>query len=427
MQRIIGIALIVAILIAGGAFAGGVPLGPRSVSNRAAARADVARELAQLSLPAGARAVRVDPSERRVLLRLRPGVQSSLTNLIDSHRYWRVPGAPATVLAWIDAHPPANSRTRGPFTRASPKVGPVVAGQVFTFGAVQLLRIKPSDTVISRQLAVEVTKAKGGGSAVRADGQAVWILARPAWERIPADARTLTVIARAGSASSVPVTVTAPATLRRIERTIDSLPVEQPAWSSCPFESSPPIEQTLTFRTSPGAPPVARVIEHPGGCAFVSVSVGGRVGDSLDGSFQLEALLTQLRATALCTGSELRARASVPMFVQGFAAFETTFSLTNVSSRICNVGGFPRLSLLAADGTRMRTVIRHRYLLGAAILAPEEVDVADATWKDTCTARSRSTAVALTVPSVAVPLRVRVGSAAHPLAPCHGELRVSSF
>jgi Protein of unknown function (DUF4232) len=427
VRRIVGIALVAAVLIAGGAFAGGAPLAKRSVSNREAARADVARELGELSLPAGARSVRVDPSEWRVLRRYPPGGQSSLTNLIDAHAYWRVPGTPASVITWIDAHAPAGSRTTGPYTRATPKVGPAVEGLAFTFGAVQPLTIKPSDTVISRQLTVEVTEATGGGSAVRADGQAVWILARPSWERIPAGVRALTVIARAGTASSVPVTVTAPVTLGRIERMIDRLPVEQPAVLSCPAESGPAIDESLAFRSAPAGPSVASVTDYPGGCGNVGVSIGGRTGDTLDGSYQLEVLLAQLGATALCSGSELRATASVPIFIAAFEGIETTLSLTNTSSTICSVGGFPRLTLLAGDGARLGTITRHRSLLGAAILAPKQLDIADATWSDTCTARRRATAVEMTVPTVATPFRLTVGSAQHPFAPCHGELTVSSF
>jgi hypothetical protein len=303
----------------------------------------------------------------------------------------------------------------------------VVEGQVFTFGPVQPFAIAPSDTVVSRQLSVEVTQATGGGTAVRADGQAVWILARPSWERIPADVRALTVIARVGTASSVPVTVTASVMLGRIERLIDRSPVEQPAILSCPAESGTPVEESLAFRTAPDGPQVASVTDYPGGCGDIGVSIGGRTGDSLEESYQLEALLAQLGATALCSGSQLRAQASVPIFAAGVDAIETTLSLTNTSSTICSVGGFPRLTLLAGDGSRLRTITRHRYLLGAAILAPKQADIAGATWSDTCTARSRPAAIEMTVPAVATPFRLRIGSARDPFTPCHGVLTVSSF
>jgi hypothetical protein len=113
------------------------------------------------------------------------------------------------------------------------------------------------------------------------DAQVVWLPARPAAERIPPDARVVTVTPVFGLQPDRKLepldpafTVTDPAKVARIAAVIDGLALFPDGTFSCPASFG--AEMRLTFRTSLKGPVVAWLTAEYGGCGVVSVSIGGK-------------------------------------------------------------------------------------------------------------------------------------------------------
>jgi hypothetical protein len=127
--------------------------------------ADAAREFASLVLPPRARKVRQDRSVT--------GVLGSIDNpactkkyVVARHGFWRLPGKPPLLAAWISQHPPPGITASAGWS-SLPNPGYVYPQTVAFFFA-------GARGVTARGLYVTVAAAKGGGTALRADGVAVW-------------------------------------------------------------------------------------------------------------------------------------------------------------------------------------------------------------------------------------------------------------
>jgi hypothetical protein len=83
------------------------------------------------------------------------------------------------VLAWIRVHLPSG------FTQTGIGTGDGSWTDVFALSAVP-------DVLTQRELVV-LAVPSGGQTAIRVDAQVVWLPARPGAERVPPDARVLTV------------------------------------------------------------------------------------------------------------------------------------------------------------------------------------------------------------------------------------------
>lgn len=133
---------------------------------------DVAdRLVARVNLPHGARPVAGDQSVGGALSR-RP-FHAAASPLVEATRFWRVPGRPCTVIAWLDKHPLARSKLIGSFepvpgackrgTRLPPaSVTTPAWGSMFELPQARF----PVDALV-----VVVAAAKEGGSALRVDAQ----------------------------------------------------------------------------------------------------------------------------------------------------------------------------------------------------------------------------------------------------------------
>jgi hypothetical protein len=125
--------------------------------DKAKATLDAAKELAAIRLPRGSRKVPGDQSIGHVFRR--PTEVCLTPYLVDDAGFWRVPGKPSSVRVWISKHPPPH------VTVVS--TGWVPRSVVFEF---------PTQRGVPyRYLQVAVAAAKGGGSAVRGDGEAIWV------------------------------------------------------------------------------------------------------------------------------------------------------------------------------------------------------------------------------------------------------------
>jgi hypothetical protein len=254
----------------GGARTGTGTASPRSTgpaSPRQRAVADAARIMASFPRPPGA--VRTDPISSLI----QSGARPVTPDLASVTRWWRVPGRPQQVLAWIRAHLPPGFTPVGTGTSTSTGTGSGSWTDMFALPAVP-------DVLTQRELVVLAVRS-GSQSAIRVDAQVVWLPARPVAERVPPAARVLTVTPVFGLNSDPRAerldrafTVTDPATVARVAAVVNSLTRFPDGAFSCPAESGG--QMRLTFSTRPGGPVVARLTAQYGGCGIVSVRIGGR-------------------------------------------------------------------------------------------------------------------------------------------------------
>lgn len=223
----LGAAAAAVLLLLGGGAAPAVSAAtaPTAASNQAFAQMEAARLLGQVPLPAGATPASGDASVSGTLGYSSSG-EPATADGVDYHRFWTLPGDPQTQIRWIKDHPPAGARIMSTGVGGSP--GAQTWSVTFEFPAVPG---RTSDEL----LGVGMADAKGGGTAMRADGTVVWLIPRPANEVVPPGTRKVAVFIQRLGRRAIPVnTVTASAKVQRLVEFIDSLDLEQPGARSCP-------------------------------------------------------------------------------------------------------------------------------------------------------------------------------------------------
>lgn len=263
-----------------------------AVANRQAARVDARHLLSSVRLPAGATLSRGDPSVGRRLGQANEAPAS--TALVDRHRFWRVSGDPAAVIAWLQAHPPARSQLTG--TSSSRGRGYEIEGLAFSVPSVP-------NVILLRTLVFSVTAARHGGSAVRADAEIVWVKPRPRAERVPAGVHVVTVtdtridIHTGKSTTSAPIVVTAATKVDRIAQLVNGLAIDQLGLVPCPADFGPNV--AVKFYAAPGGPVLAQADADGSGCGTVSFTLNGKTEPTLIGGPGLIQHLDVLLGTTL--------------------------------------------------------------------------------------------------------------------------------
>jgi hypothetical protein len=196
-----------------------------------------------------------------------PGERPATPDLASVTRWWRVPGRPQGVLAWIRAHLPSGFAPTGTGTGSGSWT------DVFALPAVP--------GVLTQRELVVLAVRDSGQTAIRVDAQVVWLPARPAAERVPPHAAVVTVTPVFGFNRNPRAerldhafTVTDPAKVARIAAVVNGLTRFPDGTFSCPAEFGG--QMRLTFRMRPGGPVAARLTAQYGGCGIVSVRIGGR-------------------------------------------------------------------------------------------------------------------------------------------------------
>jgi len=269
LPRLLSAAACAALVLSG---CGTQPFGPQP----GAARTPAASLAASPRERAVADAARIMASFPRPPEAVRTGLIASLTesgarpatpDLASVTRWWRVPGRPLAVLAWIRAHLPSG------FTPAGTGTGSGSWTDMFALPAVP-------GVLTERELVVLATQDRGQ-TAIRVDAQVVWLPVRPAAERVPPDAAVVTVTPVFGLYHAPRVerldrsfTVTDPAKVARIAAVVNGLTRFPDGAFSCPAEFGG--QMRLTFATRLGGPVLARLTAEYGGCGSVSVRIGGR-------------------------------------------------------------------------------------------------------------------------------------------------------
>jgi hypothetical protein len=241
---------------------GTAPTDPASVTTPAQrAQAAAAVMLKAFAPPPGARELPSSPVPSSVLSRSQQAPRPLDNDVVTKTSWWLAPGDPRQLLAWTAARLPAQYPRFGTGT-----VGPGIWSDDFSLPAVAGL-------FATRSLAVSVTSAGHGQTAIRVDALVDWIPARPAGDTVPATARVATLVETAdkfglpGAPTSTVIhlsTLTDPAKVAALARYLNGLPVNPPGGAeSCPMPTG---GLMVTFRARAGGPVLAQVTAAIGGC-----------------------------------------------------------------------------------------------------------------------------------------------------------------
>ncbi len=177
---------------------------------------------------------------------------SSSGNRVDRHIWWRTPASFSSVVAFLKNHRPPGTRAQGSGREGGPGVP---RNETLSFG-LPLIR----GVVSSRSLLFWVVALRGGGTAVRVDGEDIWIVPRPASEQVPAGVHEVDITsARPHKPPIVSVSVSTPAKVRRIVTLLDGMETVQPGVWNCPALLGGQPVVTFDFRTRASGPLLAKV------------------------------------------------------------------------------------------------------------------------------------------------------------------------
>jgi hypothetical protein len=252
-----------------------------STANESAAQTAAASLLTELSLPANASQSAAEPSGDESVL-AHSGSFPATPNLVDDHAWWLVPGAPAEVLAYVNAHLPSGSRVSS--------TGWGNEGAHLTHVESETIEWPAIVGVLStRELVVEVVRLPNGSTGLRADAEVVWVTPRPASETIPPGSRILRISVHGSlkgeQPTQRPLRVTSTKKIEKIVALLNALPAAQPGAKSCPADFG--IDVRLAFYASRGAPPLAVAGIDPQGCGGVQLKIYGKRQPGLESGSSL--------------------------------------------------------------------------------------------------------------------------------------------
>jgi hypothetical protein len=261
------VALVVTVVLAGlvAAASGAVS----AASNRVAAHVAVGRLLADFTPPAGAVRVESDPDPAALGY---VGLDEATPNLITIHAFWTLPASVSTVVSEVRADPPPGTTLDGGGSGSD-------GGTTLDYSRGAVTRVLSQQYVV-----VSIAPLSATMSAIRVDGEAVWITPRSPSEMIPSGARMLAVMVDSGLPEPhAPTrvrtfTVTSLERIRSVERIINALPAAQPGEEACPSDNGSGI--VLRFRSARGTT-LALADVATSGCGGVGLMIRGRTEPSL--------------------------------------------------------------------------------------------------------------------------------------------------
>jgi len=260
---------------AAGTVNGPTPSGPQassaSATPRQRAAADAASILASFVTPPGAvrfpGAASVDGGALK-----QSGPPQTWPESVDDVSWWHVPGEPTAVLAWEKAHLPGAFTAQGVGWETTP----------LTLWSEQFVLPAVPGVLYARGLFVTAL-AVGGQSVLRVDAEVGWLPPKPASERVPSDAKTVTIAAMPGFDKTgrppAPVVIADPAKVQRIASLVDGLSLLPPGPALCLNDTDRALR--LTFSKDASGPVLAVVIDKLSGCAYVLFTVGGKTQPTL--------------------------------------------------------------------------------------------------------------------------------------------------
>jgi hypothetical protein len=192
----------------------------------------------------------------------------TLPNDIDEHRWWLVPGAPADVLRYVQAHATGSTKVSSGYGSFGPRI---------TFRAMVFEWPPVAGVLTTRWLVVTVAQLPDGSTGLRADAEVVWVTPRPSSEAIPPETRLVRVSVhsdiKANQPAQRPFTVVSSKKIRGVLALLNALPL-QLAVSACPADFG--IRVRLAFYAKRRAAPLGVAEIDPQGCGEVALAIGGR-------------------------------------------------------------------------------------------------------------------------------------------------------
>jgi hypothetical protein len=153
-------------------------LSAQLAANQKAADTEARRLIALARVPSGAIDLSAPPPEVTAELGgTPPGPMADPggSSLVDKARFWRVRLSVPETLAWVRAHPPDGLRYDGSGSGFGPN-GFVSASVSYSAPSP---RVQSTDLFQGAAYLVNLVSLADGGTAIRADGQAMWIDPRP--------------------------------------------------------------------------------------------------------------------------------------------------------------------------------------------------------------------------------------------------------
>jgi hypothetical protein len=287
-------------------------LSPQAARNRLAAVHQAGLRLRQVRFPAGSHRVKAPPAAIGNLLSGPPYTFGGNRN-VERHGFWIVPSlGPKALLRWVGHHRPPGSHSGD----SSSGTGPSPISHEWEWP--ETGRVWGSDVTVS-------PVAYRGGSVVRLDSDAVWLLPRSRREHIPTTVRIVDLkiepgqpeIIEEGVPSSPPLPtrhlrISNPTEVQRLVRIVNRQRLVQLSGPhSCPPEAvpvaapgeplpPPPSLVRLFFRLGRHQPAIASVTqrEKPGICNEMGIEVRGVPMPELEGGYKVLAALLPQRSRA---------------------------------------------------------------------------------------------------------------------------------
>lgn len=341
------------------ALGAGAPYG-NAAANRQAAQTAAPQLLALLQLPPGTTPAPTGPDGDGV-----PGYDEATPNLVDAHAWWTSTDSPGEILAYVKAHLPSDATMSGSFSSGKAGQPPTSTGEIWQLPPVR-------GVLQQRVLVLTLIPTSAGATDVRTDGEAVWLIPRASWERIPAGVQAVTFVLRGTRPDGQPGPASSPRTMRgadarRLTAMINRLAVVQPGTYNCPASLASSVRLRFSAR---GGRTVAQAIEQPTGCASVALTIGGRRGRALQDDPSVTDDLIRLGAVATCRQGALTASASRPGRDGPRRRRVTEVRVLNRSASACRLRGYPDVDLLGAGGASLRV---HVHRLGVTFFRQQGV------------------------------------------------------
>jgi len=260
---------------------------PAAARNRRAAVSDVGRLLTLAVLPPGSVRLAREPSGDSGYLPPAAGPAPAGALTVARYGWWRTSQSFSSAVAFVRAHAPQGSTSPGS-GNVDGGVKPENEQLVYSFPA-------PNLAISARSLIFSLVGLGGGRTGIEVAASDIWIMPRPASEKIPAEVRELNIHESYVMPSDTPRTpladrVVTGVRLRRIIAWLNALPIGQPGAYSCPAEVYSPRDVTImfSFRNASRLPVLAtaRVFDngHPSDqCSTIEVSIRGRTQTPLIG------------------------------------------------------------------------------------------------------------------------------------------------